>query len=448
MSDEITFGEPLIDRETGTCSYLWVSPEGDPIFRVTMEDTHEKDNSIYSDITAWWLYEQPLDVRPVSPTSTLKLNSAHTSGWRSVARELSKRIAGVDIEGAMTIAVHEELTHLKTGASSVRLGSMKVDLSARPFIVDPFIAATGVTVMYGEGGISKSMLALAFAISVSTGIPIFGKEPYLTGPVVYFDYEDDPSVHAVRSQALCASLGLTPDTLSVHHYPLTAKIATSLREIRHQIRTHGAVLAVVDSIGMGRGGSAVAAEDTIRLFRHLRHFGVPVLAIDHISKEQKGKDDPDPYGSIYTKNSARLGWALKKVVAPKNDPNITMVYAQNTKHNHVAKQRSRFIEVAYRNNDYGIPEHIDITVSDDFGLLRESVPVRDRLILRLSDGEWRTYEWLAETLGVAESSVRSAVARDAQADAPMFERKGSRPEEIRLVLQDHATEDATEEDEE
>jgi hypothetical protein len=425
MSDElITFGEPVIDSETDTRTYLWSDGEGSPIFRVRIEDTHEKDGAIYGDITAWYLLDQPLATRPVQPTTTLKLNSSHSTGWRSIPRELSKRLPGIDIEGAMTMAVHDEMEWFKQGDDAVRLGAT-VREGERPFVLDPFISSGGTTVMYGEGGLSKSLVALAMAISVSTGVAIFGNAPTIEGPVVYFDYEDDPIVHDLRLQAICRSFGIAPSDVTVYHVPLMGKVNTSKRMMTKKVQEYGAVLGILDSVGMGRGGNAVAAEDTIRMFRALRTIGVPFLAIDHVSKEsKKNKDgDVDAYGSIYTMNSARLAWHLTR--SHVADLDTIAMYAKNTKANHVRRQKSRMIEVKYINDKRGVPKHIEITVSDDFGMVRESVSVHQRMMMLLGRGPLTVQE-MADELGMNVASIQQALSRDKNNTPPTFARDKSR----------------------
>lgn len=433
MTDEvITFGEAAIDSEAdGTRTYLWSSPDGDPIFRVRVEDVHEKDGAIYGDITAWYLLDQPLATRPVQPTTTLKLNSSHSTGWRSIPRELSKRLPNIDIEGAMTMAVHDEMEHFKQGDDAVRLGAT-VREGERPFVLDPFISSGGTTVMYGEGGLSKSLLALAMAISVSTGVAIFGAKPTVQGPVVYFDYEDDPIAHDLRLQAICRSFGIDVSKVEVYHVPLMGKVNTVKRMMSKKVFGYGAVLGILDSVGMGRGGSAVAAEDTIRMFRALREVGVPFLAIDHVSKQAKAdkSGDVDAYGSIYTMNSARLAWHLSPQHTGKSD--VISLYAKNMKANHVRRQKSRVIEIEYINNERGVPERINIEVSDDFGMVRESVSVHSRMMMLLGQGAL-TIKEIADQLGVDRNTIDATLGRDRKLDHPTFEKVGDeKPAQIGL----------------
>ena len=421
MADMITFGEPDVRRDNGAYVFDWMS-QGQPLMRVQVSDVRMDKDAIFGEFTVWWLLDQSLGVRPVQPASVLKLNSSHSTGWRSIPRELSKRMPDVDFEGALTIVVDEVMTRYEIGEPTVALHEQEKDHTP-PFLLEPWISSTGNTVMYGEGGLSKSLLALAMAVTVSTGAPVFGRTPHTVGPVIIFDYEDDHQTHVNRLFAICRSFGIPIGEAKVYHHSLSAKVTTSQREMRKRVHETGAVLGILDSVGMGRGGSAVASEDTIRMFRALRAIGIPFLSIDHISKESKKSSgaDRDAYGSVYTMNSARLGWSLTRELTSDG---LIHIRASNTKHNHVPKQKAQSMTVGYRNDDNGVPEFIDIEVRNDDGMLMPSIDTHERMQMSLgSHDEWRTYEQLSDELGIKETTLRSTTHRDQAQPTPLFETK-------------------------
>jgi hypothetical protein len=179
-----------------------------------------------------------------------------------------------------------------------------------------------------------------------------------------------------------------------------------------EVEERGVVLGILDSVGMGRGGNAVAAEDTIRMFRALREVGVPFLAIDHVSKEAKAKKggEVDAYGSIYTMNSARLAWSLTRQLDGKGD--AIHIHARNTKANHVRVSPPQTIAITYVNDERGVPERIDIETGNEFGMMMPTVGTRERVMMSLAHGEWRTYGELEEELGIPTATIRKMVARD------------------------------------
>ncbi len=222
-----------------------------------------------------------------------------------------------------------------------------------------------------------------------------------------------------RLAAICRNFGINPDDVEIYHFPLVTKVTTSARIMRKKASSVKAVFGVLDSVGMGRGGNAVAAEDTIRMFRALHSIGIPFGAVDHISKEGKKSktDDVDPYGSVYTMNASRLAWYFSRSFDA--DLDTISIYAKNTKANHVRLQKPRRIHTKYHNDEYGIPERISIEVSDDFGMVRESVPIHARMMMLLGQGTL-TVEELADELGVERNRIDTALARDKKNDRPTF----------------------------
>jgi hypothetical protein len=441
VSEEITFGEPTIHQDGMTFGFEW-ERGGQPMCRIMAQDVRQDGDAIYGEVTVWWLLDQPLGVRAIVPKANVKLNSAHSTGWKTIATMAEKRISGVDWVGAMTVVTQECMERLETGSPNVRLGA-EGDGDDEPFILKPFIANSGATVLYGEGGLSKSLIALAMSLSVSTGVPIFGREPHLVGPVMYFDYEDDSSAHDRRVRALCRSFGIPTSEVNIYHHALTAKVTTAKREMRRRVEESGAVLGILDSVGMGRGGSAIAAEDTIRMFRALREVGVPFLAIDHVSKEAKDKKggDVDAYGSIYTMNSARLAWSLTRQHTGK--PEDIHIHAINRKANHVRTAPPQTIAIRYHNDDRGVPERIDIETGNEFGMLMPAVGTHERVQMYLTGtgNEWTTYAELEEQLGIPSATIRSMVSRDGGSTFEVESAPG-KPTRVRCCT-NHATPLAT-----
>lgn len=197
----------------------------------------------------------------------------------------------------------------RAGQPSVRLH--EVEWRDRPrFVIHPYIEARGTTIWFGDGGVSKSMHALAAAVSVATGSDVIpGGSPRVSGPVIYLDWEADEETHAERLAAVCAGAEIdVPETLI--YMRRSASIGESVREIRRVIALEGVVFAVVDSIGAAAGGDPEKAEPIIRAMNAIRALEVPTLALHHVTKDQKDKSKP--FGSVYSPNLARLTWRLDK----------------------------------------------------------------------------------------------------------------------------------------
>ena len=107
---------------------------------------------------------------------------------------------------------------------------------------------------------------------------------------------------------------------SVYYRREVASVIEGAPSIRRYIAERGVGLVIIDSLGMARGGEPESADLTICTFAAFRSFGVPVLFVDHIAKH--ATDKSHSFGSVYTRNSARLMWRLDsdgetEGVAPK-----------------------------------------------------------------------------------------------------------------------------------
>ena len=235
----------------------------------------------------------------------------------------------------------------REGDPHVDLSTVKWDAKPR-FVVAPYVDQHGTTIIFGDGGVSKSVHALALGLSVVTGIPLLPdsevtQEP---GPVLYLDWEADAETHAERLGALCAGLGI-PVPTGLIYMRRSGSLGESVREIRRVIATEGAVFAIVDSIGAAAGGDPEKADPIIRAMNSMRALEVPCLSIHHVTKDSK--DKTKPFGSVYSPNLARLTWRVDKEQA-EGDSNIS-VRMTNFKANFGRLEPSRGHGIVFENND-------------------------------------------------------------------------------------------------
>ncbi len=337
------------------------SDEGGVTAIFTFDQLYDKEGAIWCEIYVE-IETDTLD-RPIRavPLTRCNLLNATRASYGAVIDQLNTDYQGIEWKPIVQELVSLSAFHYRAGAPSTRLTGKIVATDVHPFLLRPLIAGNGVTVLYAEGGLGKSKVALAAGLSVATGLDLLGVVPNQTGPVVYFDYEDNDEPHQQRLAALVAGYHLDLTDVEFYHQRLVSSAVYSQTEMRRKVNELGAVLAIVDSIGLARGGNANAPEDTIRLFRALRSLRVPVLALDHIAAEDvkaKAKDStasvPKPYGSVYTTNSARMTWAMRQVTGATGKGRRQYEFV-NTKANHVAPQRSFVLdEIAteHRDNQY------------------------------------------------------------------------------------------------
>lgn len=302
----------------------------------------------------------------IIPPSRTNLMNATRSGWKGHLDTLNEVAGSLEWQEIMGLACGEAIDAYRNGAAATVLTLDQEPDRTSPFLIEPFVAASGVTVLFGEGGVGKSMLGLLAAVTVaSEDHDLIGSWTQKKGPVIYFDYEDDDTVHNERLGAIARSHNITRLDHPILHYSLVAKVSTAQAHMRRLIREHQAVMVVLDSMGMGRGGDAGSAEDTIRVFRALRSLGVPVLALDHVTKDDKRKGSvATPYGSIYTVNAARLLWGARLAAASSHTERF--INMENTKANRVMRQHPRGIQMNYTNDDRGRLIGVKVKQADEW----------------------------------------------------------------------------------
>ena len=236
------------------------------------------------------------------PSDTINIGSARSQKIYANTLKDDDTIAGKLPWTAMISEVCRDAERrYREGAPSVPLAKVEWRQKAR-FVVEPWVDAHGTTILFGDGGTSKSLHALALAVSIATGRPVIGNYPAVQGPVLYCDWEADEETHAERLEAICEGVGIEkPD--EVHYMQRAASIGESAREIRKAAAQLGAVLVVVDSLGAAGGGDPEKADTVIRSMNAIRSIAIPTLAITHVTKEQK--DKTKPFGSVYAHNLAR-----------------------------------------------------------------------------------------------------------------------------------------------
>src|SRR5215207_3602173 len=165
----------------------------------------------------------------------------------------------------------------------LRLASVKPP-GPRSYVVDGLLPAAYSTVFHGDGGVAKSMLALALGVDVAgdrgsgLGRRIEG------GPVLYLDFELTVEEQARRVWQLCRGAGLAapPDSLLY-----VSAVGYGSREAfdaaRQACEEHNVRLLIWDSLGPTLQGDAEAARDVIGFFHArvepLREMGVANLIV-------------------------------------------------------------------------------------------------------------------------------------------------------------------------
>ena len=255
-----------------------------------------------------------------------KVNLSSSRSKADASKAIGARLDDtVDVQGIVTQVCSISKRKWREGAPTIILADT-TPRGATRYLLFPLIEQGAISLIYGDGGSAKSTLALAAAVSVATGQNLLGSGKLTQANVLYADWEDDAAAHNERLQAICKAAGI-PVPRNVFYRRQEASLASAISTLRQECAVHSIGLFVCDSIGLAGGDEPEAATTKLQLFGAARTLGTSFLGIDHVSKTDSRK----PSGSVYTRNIARLLWAVDK--AQKPDDNRLTIALRNEKSN-------------------------------------------------------------------------------------------------------------------
>jgi hypothetical protein len=184
--------------------------------------------------------------------------------------------------------------------------------------LEPLIMKGRPALLFGPGGVGKSLIALTCGLSVAYGLEIIpGMPPAQTGPILYLDWETTKDVINDRIQNIANGHDFKPVPKSVYYRRCVRPLANDAEELSALVADKGIVLVIVDSSAYAMGAQGEygdANESILRMHEGLRIIGVTSLLVDHVNKtDAKAKGGAaTPYGSAYKTNAARVSWEVRK----------------------------------------------------------------------------------------------------------------------------------------
>ena len=203
----------------------------------------------------------------------------------------------------------------KQRAKGQHIGDKSFSIDRPIYQLNPLLQMGQPTILYGDSGVGKSMVAAWMGVLVGNGIQQAGLTPTY-GHVAYVDWETDEDTLLERIQAIKASLALAGEpvnedwtlTYYSHHRPLT-EWADDLSQDLAEAEID---LVIIDSMGMALGADFNDGATVVEFFRAVKSLNATTLIIDHQGKGE-GARDKGPIGSTYKKALARSVWEIRKV---------------------------------------------------------------------------------------------------------------------------------------
>ena len=257
----------------------------------------------------------------------------------------------------------------------------------------------GATVLFGEGGVGKGIMAASWICGLVAG----GHR------VLLIDYEGHPCEWSRRIH----SLGGNPITENVLYvapagpdwHGTRGPLWRQADELRELATDFGATYVVVDSAVPACGGTdPLKPEGAAQYTMGLERIGRPSLTLAHVTKASDGRM---PFGSAFWHNLSRLTWSLAR-------DGETLVLA-NRKANNYANLGRHAVTFTWHDGILG-------EVSDR----PYSVVLADRIAELLADGPMTLYELTSELGANGEDINRDSAKRKLNRDKERFTQAGGK----------------------
>ncbi len=259
-------------------------------------------------------------------------------GKRPLSDKAPRRGEGVD-DPSVTVTVTPNSSG--NGNARRRLTSTAfVDMPApepRRYLVEGIVPESYPTMIYGDGGVAKSMLALSLGLGVASDAGTWLGCRIEAGGVLYLDFELDAAEQNRRVSRLVNAEGLgKPPRMLRYMSAVGARAREVFEDALEECKEHDVKLLIVDSLGPALEGDAEASRDVISFYNEVvgpfRTAGVAPLVIDHQSKLQGGEryQHKRAFGSVFKSNLARS--VLQVEATERCDGELTVRLRQN-KHN-------------------------------------------------------------------------------------------------------------------
>jgi hypothetical protein len=279
----------------------------------------------------------------------------------------------------------------------------------RRYLCQDLVLAAYVTLLHGDGGVAKSLLALALAVAVAGNSREWLGRRVENGRVLYLDFELDAEEQARRVHQLCDGAGLKmppKDLLYMSAVGHTTREA--FEAARVACKEHAVELLIVDSYGVALHGDAEHARDVIGFHQEylepLRALGIAVFVIDHQSRLQAGQSyqHKGAFGSVYKGN---LACSVIQVEATERAEGTLTVRLRQKKHNFGPLAEPFGVKLTFSEETVTL-ENIVLKAAE---LAEEAtLTAPERVKLALEDGP--AYPWeIAETTGVPLKTVKNVL---------------------------------------
>lgn len=347
-----------------------------------------------------------------------RLNLSSTSTRDRLALVLHKRIPELttaDWMKMLEVACTKTAKEFRQGDPTLNLAKMPLPKGSA-YLIPRLLPLNVTTILFGDGGTAKSLIALMLAIGIKTGCRLpCGLSATKKTNVLYLDWETYYEDQVERLHALCA--GLDIEVPEIHYRRMRRPLPEDVTKIRAEVDRLKIGFLVIDSLGFASGGNLKENDVALAAMESLGKIGVTTLAIAHITKEAAKEDGgkATPFGSAFFSFAARSTWEIRK--ASEGDDLEINVGMFHRKANRGPLFKTPIgLSLRFENDDQ--EERLvrvevgAFNISEDAELaVHASVSYRLREALKRANGEPMTVDGLAKAIGAKEQTVLRTLNR-------------------------------------
>jgi hypothetical protein len=296
----------------GHHAYTWEDAMTKEMIRITVKHPLRTGRDFHCELSVAFRPNGDARLRSVLVDKHWNLKSTNSTDTQ--IRSLNKRLDNYGWDRRLSM-VEEHLQE------SAMVGEPTIDLSLvespppEKYAVWPFVEHDAHNIIGAHGGSTKSIMAMAIAISYSYGVPVLPgtKVPLEPKAVLYLDYEASSAKAAYRRRQLLEGMHMSEQSGKVYYKKMTSLIQDASREIQEIIMSRNIGLVIIDSVSRAVGGETSTENVVIPYFNTTSSWNVTILGIAHKAKDPESNG---PAGVAQWWNQARNYWEIEKEQAP------------------------------------------------------------------------------------------------------------------------------------
>lgn len=364
-----------------------------PNARLQLQGLREsRSDGIHAEVQAYWGSTR------VEWDTNLNIGSVRTRD--AFAKRLEETFPDFDWRGAV-----RQLAEWSIDASRKGMPVEHLDIpptaTNTPWLLRPLMPQGLTTLLYGDGEVGKSWIALYFAVCAAEGIaPSVDIQASPPVKVLYLDWECDRETHARRVRQLCMERGRSP---RIFYREMHRPLVKDIERVQEICADNSIGLIVVDSLGWAVGGNMNEPEPAIACMTALRDLPGTKLALTHVS--HAGADSKNgsggAFGSRYFRHGCRMAWEVKR-----NESNLGLYCRKSN-----VSRRPNPIGMAFEELEDGGPVRYFKAAIQDDAELSGHLPIHEQVAASLQREGAMSVRDIAEDIEQSDAKVRTVLHR-------------------------------------